>query len=172
MKCSLIRTSLIGLSIALLSPLAAGSQDKIQMPIADGTNIVVHYTELLQPLPMGGIYPEGAATDRLYSFSQVFKSAFVDSALPPKVDVVCRGSRKNGDLNITVMINRWDLNSMGEYECRFTATVSNGVEKINLGVFVGLFNELTIHRGSSSEFTYDVAARRAADKMVSHFIRA
>ena len=172
MKRSLIRTFLIGLSIAGLNPLVAGSQSPIQMPIADDANIVVHYTELLQPMSMGGIYREVAETDRLYSFSQVLKSAFVEAGLPARVDVVRNGSRKNGDLDITVTINRWDLNSMGEYECRFTATVSNGTEKINLGVFVGLLNELTLHRGTNSEVTYDVAARRAADKMVSHFIRA
>jgi hypothetical protein len=172
MKYPLIKTFLLGLSVATAAPLAAGGQDQIKMPIADDTNIVVHYNELTQPMSMGGIYPDTAETDRLYSFSRVLKNAFLEAGLPAAVDVVRNGSRKSGDLDITIMINRWDLNPMGEYECRFSATVFNGEEKINLGIFVGQFNELTIHRGSNSKFTYDVAARKAADKLVSHFIRA
>lgn len=125
----------------------------------------------LQPVSMGGINPEGAETDRLNSFSQALKEAFLASGLPAEVKVVRNGSREHGDLDFTVAANRWELNSMGEYECRFGATVSNGEEKIDLGVFVGTFNQPVIIRGSNSKSTYDVAARRAADKMVSHFIR-
>jgi hypothetical protein len=171
MKFPLYKTLLVGLSVAAASPLIAGTQDQIQMFIADNAKIVVHYVESLQPVSMGGLNPEGAETDRLNSFSRVLKEAFLAAGLPAEVKVVRNGSRERGDLDITVAVNRWDLNSMGEYECRFAATISNGEEKIDLGVFVGTLNQPVIIRGSNSEFTYDVAARRAADKMVSHFIR-
>jgi hypothetical protein len=171
MKFPLIKTLLVGLSVAAASPLVAGTQDQTRLLIGDDAKIVVHYVESLQPISMGGIYPEGAETDRLNSFSRVLKEAFLEAGLPAEVDVVRNGSRAHGDLDITVAINQWDLNSMGEYECRFAATVSNGEEKVDLGVFVGRFNQLVIVRGSNSEYTYDVAARKAADKMVSHFIR-
>lgn len=172
MKSSLYKVILLGLSVAAANALAAEAQKQSRMPIADGTTIVVHYTESVRPASMGGIYPDGASNDRRSSFSRVLKESFIEAGLPVDVDVVRLGSRKSGDLDITVNISSWELNSMGEYECRFSATISNGEEKIDLGVFVGTFNELTIHRGSDPRFTYDVAARRAVDKMISLFIRA
>ncbi|RKX36336.1 MAG: hypothetical protein DRP71_00045 [Verrucomicrobia bacterium] len=172
MKNPLYTVILLGLSVVAANTLTAEAQKQARLPIADDTNIVVHYTESVRPSSMGGIYPDGASNDRRSSFSRVLKEAFTEAGLPVDVEVVRLGSRKSGDLDITVNISTWELNSMGEYECRFSATISNGEEKIDLGVFIGTFNELTIHRGSDPKFTYDVAARKAVDKMVSLFIRA
>ena len=124
------------------------------------------------PLYMGGANPQSAEADRFHSFAKVIKEAFTHADLPVEVEVVRLGSKKVGDLDIMINVNTWELNSMGEYECRFSASISNGQERMELGVFVGIMNELSVFSGSNTRRTYDVAARRAADQMVSRFTRA
>lgn len=172
MKNPLYNVILLGLSIVTASTLTARTQNQVSLPVADGTKIVVNYTDSVVPLYMGGSNPESAETDRFHSFAQVIKEAFTQADLLVDVEVVRLGSRKIGDLDITVNVSTWKLNSMGEYECRFSASISNGQEKMDLGVFVGKMNELSIFSGSNTRRTYDVAARRAADQMVSRFTRA
>ncbi len=172
MKNPLYNVILLGLSVATASTLNARAQSQVNFPVADGTKIVVNYTESVAPLYMGGTNPESAEPDRFHSFAQVIKEAFSDADLPVEVEVVRLGSKKVGDLDITVNVNTWELNSMGEYECRFSASITNGQERMDLGVFVGKMNELSIFSGNNAERTYGVAARRAADRMVSRFTRA
>jgi hypothetical protein len=172
MKNPLYNVILLGLSVATASTLDARAQNQVNLPIADGTKIVVYYTESVVPLYLGGANPAGAETDRFYSFAQVVKEAFADADLPVEVEVVKLGSKKTGDLDITINVNTWELNSIGEYECRFFASISNGQERMDLGVFVGKMNEMSISSGSNTKHTYDVAARRAVDQMVKRFTRA
>jgi len=172
MKIPSILTVLLGLSSVATIPLVAESPIQARFPIAESTNLVVFYAESLQPLSMGGIHPDNSHNDRQSSFARVLKAAFREAGIPANIEVVRFGSRDTGDLDLTIMINRWDLNPKGEYECRFSAAISNGEETVDLGVFTGTYDELTIHQGRRTEFTYNVAARKAADKMVSLFTRA
>ena len=63
---------------------------------------------------------------------------------------------------------RWDRNSMGEIEARFSAELIKGGSKANLGVFVGTEDQLSIG-ASMAERQYQAAALEAAcdfaDKM-------
>jgi hypothetical protein len=166
MNNPLFKVILLALSVAAANGLQAGAKGQAPMPIADGTKIVVHYSESLQ----GGLNPDSGEMSRRSSFSRVVEEAFADANLQVEVEVVQLGSKKTGDLNITVNVTRWQLNQMSQYECRFAATISNDSEKIELGVFVGKLDGATMQQGT--EYTYDVAARRAVDQMVKRFTRA
>ena len=126
---------------------------------------------MLQTMSMGGLYPDGAETDRRFQLEEVIKKSFEDAGLKVNIEVVNSASRKTGDFDITVTMNQWDLNSMGEYECRISASVSNGDTKLDLGIFVGRNNQI-VSSSTQSRKAYDKAAQKAVDQMVAHFFRA
>jgi hypothetical protein len=171
MKSQIIKSFLLSCALVALPSAFAGKGTEIQIPLADGTNIVVHYVEMFQTTSMGGLYPDGAENDRRFALEGVIRKSFEDAGLKVNIEVVDAGSRKSGDLDLTITMNEWDLNTMGEYECRLSATVFNGEMKINLGIYVGRNNQIV---GSSNQArkAYDKAAQKAVDQMVAHFFRA
>ena len=166
MKNSLFKVILLGLSVAATNGLQAGAKDQTPMPIADGTKIVVFYFESLQSV----LNPDSGEMNRRSSFARVLKESFTKANLQVDVEVVQLGSKKTGDLYITVNVTSWQLNQMGQYECLFSAMISNESETIELGAFAGTLDGASGRQGT--EYTYDVAARRAVDQMVKRFTRA
>lgn len=171
MKSQIIKNLLLPCALIILPSAFAGKGTEIQIPVADGTNIVIHYVEMLRTTSMGGLYPDGAETDRRYQLEEVIKKSFEDAGLKVNIEVVSVGSRKTGDLDLTVTMNEWELNTMGEYECRISASVTNGETKLELGNFVGRNSQIV---GSSTQArkAYDKAAQKAVDQVVAHFFRA
>lgn len=171
MKSLIINSFFLSCALIVLPSAFARKASDIQIPVADGTHIVVHYVEMLQTTSMGGLYPDGAEMDRRFQLEEVIKKSFEDAGLKVNIEVVEAGSRKTGDLDLTVTLNQWDLNTMGEYECRISGTVTNGETKIELGNYVGRNNQIV---SSSSQATraYNKAAQKAVDQMVAHFFRA
>lgn len=166
MKNPLFKAILLGLSVAAANGLQAGEKNQGPIPLADGTKIVVHYSESLQ----GDLNPGSGEMSRRSSFGHVLKEAFAKANLQVEVEVVQLGSKEVGDLEILVNVTSWRLNQMGQYECRFSATISNESEKIELGVFAGKLDGASAQQGT--KYTYDLAARRAVDQMVKLFTRA
>lgn len=171
MKSQIIKSFLLSFALIALPSAFAKKASDIQIPVADGTHIIVHYVEMLQTMSMGGLYPDGAETDRRFQLEEVIKKSFEDAGLKVNIEVVDSASRKTGDFDITVTMNQWDLNSMGEYECRISASVSNGDTKLDLGIFVGRNNQI-VSSSTQLRKAYDKAAQKAVDQMVAHFFRA
>ncbi|MEZ5277530.1 MAG: hypothetical protein R3F07_14205 [Opitutaceae bacterium] len=151
--------------------LPAAKKPDVRIPIADNANIVVEYVELLRTTDMGGLYPAGAETDRRTSIGRIFEEAFADGGYKVNIETVPNNSGKTGDLTITIMMSSWELNRMGEYECRFSGTIANGDQKIDLGMFVGTYTTIVVSSSQSTK-AYDTAARKAVDKLLKHFFRA
>lgn len=171
MKSQIFKSFLLSCALILLPSAFARKASDIQIPVADGTHIVVHYVEMLQTTSMGGLYPDGAETDRRQQLEEVLKQSFEDAGLKVNIEVVSVGSRKTGDLDLTVTMNQWDLNTMGEYECRISGIVTNGETKIELGNFVGRNSEI-VTGSTKARKAYGTAAKKAVDQMVAHFFRA
>jgi hypothetical protein len=171
MKHHALKLLFLSLSLVATPFLAAEKQPDVRIPIADDTTIVVEYVELLRTTDMGGLYPAGAETDRRTSIGRIIQEAFTEAGYPVKIKIVPNGSREKGDLNLTIMISSWELNRMGEYECRFSGSVSSGDQRIDLGMFVGTHSTIAVSSTQSTK-AYDTAARKAVDKLMKHFFRA
>ena len=166
-----LKNILIALALTAAPSLLAAKQPDVRIPIADDAHIVVEYIELLRTTDMGGLYPAGAETDRRTSIGRIIEEAFADGGYKVTIETVPNNSGKTGDLTITVMMSSWELNRMGEYECRFSGTIANGDQKVDLGMFVGTYSTITISSSQSTK-AYDAAARGAVDKLLKHFFRA
>lgn len=171
MKHHSIKNLCLALSLIAAPALLADRQPDVRIPIADDATLVVKYVELLRTTDMGGLYPAGAEADRRSSIGRIIKEAFKEAGYPISIKVVPNGSRETGDLNLTVMISSWELNRMGEYECRFSASISSGDQRIDLGMFVGTHSTIVASSTQSTK-AYDTAARKAVGDLMRHFFRA
>lgn len=171
MKSQIIKNFLLSFTLMILPSAFAAKGTEVQIPLADGANVVIHYVEMLQTTSMGGLYPDGAETDRRHDFEDVIKKSFEDAGLKVNIEVVSAGSRKTGDLDLTVTMNTWELNSMGQHECRISASVTDGETKIDLGNYVGRVSQISTS-SSQARRAYDNAAKKAVDQVVAHFFRA
>lgn len=171
MKIKMNKIVLLAASLLTASGAFAGKGTDIQIPLADNAVVVVEYVELLPPATYNAVYPESAENDRYLAFSKVIKEAFADAGIPATIEVVRNGSRKTGDVNLIVGMSLWELDQMGEYNCRFSGAVTNGEQEIDLGMFVGRYSQISVSTSRARE-AYNKAAKKAADELVSHFFRA
>lgn len=162
MDMNLLKIFTIGLSLIVSTSLFAGNK----VVVAENDEIVISFIDSLPPVYIGGENPESAENYRFYTMSKIIKDAFLDAGL--SVEVVRNGSKEVGDINVNVALVKWDLNKIAEYECRLGATASKGDEFFDFGVFVGTLNAIPFT--SDPKYTYNIAAEKAVNEMVKHFV--
>ncbi|RKX33712.1 MAG: hypothetical protein DRP71_09515 [Verrucomicrobia bacterium] len=152
----------LALAVGSLSVQAGrGKQDLIILIPGETVYIeVIQNTVRSQP---GFNWSDSGRNDRFYKVSRALEDAFAKRKVPLKVEVVVFGTRvPDGATKVRLALVRWDRNGMGEIEARFSAELVKGGSKINLGVFVGVENQLTVGVGSILERQYQAAAEKAA----------
>ncbi len=171
MKSQIIKSFLLSCALVALPQAFGAKGTELQIPLADDAHVVVHYVDMIPTLSSGGLAPDGAETDRRNDLEGVLKKSFEKAGLKINLEVVPFGSQKTGDIDLTITITQWDVNPMGDYECRISASVTNGEQEYDLGNFSGRYSGM-VTSSSRATVAYEKAAAKAVDQVVAHFFRA
>ena len=161
---------LLGLSAAILSlsvtvgalPARAAREKQDLIVLIPGETVYIEVIQNTVRNQPGFNWSDSGRNDRFFKVGRALEDAFARRKVPLKIDVVVFGTKiPDGATKVRLALVRWDRNGMGEIEARFSAELVKGGSKINLGIFVGTENQLSVG-GSMLERQYQAAAVKAA----------
>lgn len=117
------------------------------------TRVYRNYGELDRFHQLGRVLEEAMEEEEL-ELRMVFER-FPPGPYPPEIP------------RVTIILNKWELNRLGEYEARFAATLHMGEEKTELGFFVGRYHALVTPMRSLHDQAYRESAKRAVKEMLT-----
>jgi hypothetical protein len=150
------------------SPLQAqevpGKKD-VLIPLHQRDTLVIIYGENM-------IKNEEGESSRFGYFQEALTEEFKSANLSAQIEFTQLGYDKTvkGDYVLTIMITSWEINLLGEYECRFFASISDNELKKNLGTFIGKQKSFTLAGSSQAEANFVKAARKAIEELTKYFL--
>jgi hypothetical protein len=139
----------------------------VLIPLHERDTLVVIYGESM-------IKNEEGESSRFGYFKEALTEEFNEANLSAKIEFTQLGYDKEvqGDYVLTIMMGNWEINSFGEYECRFFAAISDGEQKINLGTFIGKKKSFTLPGSEEAKANFVKAARKAIEKLTGNFLNS
>ncbi len=113
-------------------------------------------------------------SSRFGYFQQAITEEFKKANLLAQVEFTQLGFDKTieADYILNITITNWEINTLGEYECQFFASISDNEQKKDLGSFIGKEKSLTLQGSNQAEIDFVKAARKAVEKLMAHFLNS
>lgn len=112
----------------------------------------------------GSFGSELSELDRYRYMSEVITETFEAEEYPVALKFVRFGKDIPPDVNVlTISINRWSLNRVGEYETLIFAKLKARKGKINLGYFVGRYITVNIPDRAKVSKNFKISAGKAIE---------